>query len=259
MRRADRLFQIVQHFRGGRLVTAQKLGQWLEVSERTIYRDIADLQSTGVPIDGEAGVGYMMREGFDLPPLMFTRDEIVALVAGARMVRAFGGATMARAAEEALVKIGAVLPDAEKDRIARTEIHAPMWVVSDADRAHIDRIERAVEKREVLTLDYRDEAGRPSARDVRPLGLWFWGKVWTLVAWCEMRDGLPRLPHRPHRVASSPPAAPTSPNAASSSPTSTASMETRRRAPAAAAPGRASGLFDPSLTRVTHRRRRSCP
>ncbi|RWF88316.1 MAG: HTH domain-containing protein, partial [Mesorhizobium sp.] len=114
MRRADRLFQIVQHLRGGRLVTAQKLGTWLEVSERTIYR--------------EAGVGYMMREGFDLPPLMFTRDEIVALVAGARMVRAFGGAAMARAADEALVKIGAVLPDTEKDRIARTEIHTPMWV-----------------------------------------------------------------------------------------------------------------------------------
>jgi predicted DNA-binding transcriptional regulator YafY len=187
MRRADRLFQIVQHFRGGRLVTAQKLGQWLEVSERTIYRDIADLQSTGVPIDGEAGVGYMMREGFDLPPLMFTRDEIVALVAGARMVRAFGGAAMARAAEEALVKIGAVLPDAEKDRIARTEIHAPMWVVSDADRKAIDFIERAVEKRDVLALDYRDEAGRSSVRDVRPLGLWFWGKVWTLIAWCELR------------------------------------------------------------------------
>ncbi|RUY62641.1 YafY family protein, partial [Mesorhizobium sp. M7A.F.Ca.CA.001.05.1.1] len=138
MRRADRLFQIVQHLRGGRLVTAQKLGTWLEVSERTIYRDIADLQSTGVPIDGEAGVGYMMREGFDLPPLMFTRDEIVALVAGARMVRAFGGAAMARAADEALVKIGAVLPDAEKDRIARTEIHTPMWAVSDAAREAID-------------------------------------------------------------------------------------------------------------------------
>ena len=119
---------------------------------------------------------------------MFTRDEIVALVAGARMVRAFGGATMARAAEEALVKIGAVLPDAEKARIARTEIHTPMWVVSDADRVAIDLIERAVEKRQVLKLDYRDEAGRGSVRDVRPLGLWFWGKVWTLVAWCEMRN-----------------------------------------------------------------------
>lgn len=187
MRRADRLFQIVQHLRGGRLVTAQRLGQWLEVSERTIYRDIADLQSTGVPIDGEAGVGYMMREGFDLPPLMFTRDEIVALVAGARMVRAFGGAAMARAAEEALVKIAAVLPEAEKDRIARTEIHTPMWVVSDAEREAIDVIERAVESRRILALGYRDEAGRETEREVRPLGLWFWGKVWTLVAWCELR------------------------------------------------------------------------
>ncbi|VAW06688.1 Transcriptional regulator, DeoR family, partial [hydrothermal vent metagenome] len=110
MRRADRLFQIVQYFRGGRLVTAAQLGAWLEVSERTIYRDIADLQGSGVPIDGEAGVGYLMRDGYDLPPLMFTRDEIVALVAGARLIRAWGGADMARAAEEALVKIETVLP-----------------------------------------------------------------------------------------------------------------------------------------------------
>ncbi|MEL7462146.1 MAG: HTH domain-containing protein, partial [Pseudomonadota bacterium] len=91
MRRADRLFQIVQMLRGGRLLTARTLAERLEVSERTIYRDIADLQGTGVPIDGEAGVGYLMREGFDLPPLMFTRDEIVALVAGARLIRAWGG------------------------------------------------------------------------------------------------------------------------------------------------------------------------
>ena len=188
MRRADRLFQIVQQLRGGRLVTARMLGERLEVSERTIYRDIADLQSTGVPIDGEAGVGYLMREGYDLPPLMFTRDEIVALVAGARMVRAFGGAEMARAAEEALVKIGAVLPDAEKTRIARTEIHMPLWVVSDNDRATLDRLERAVETRDVMAFSYTDEAGKASERTVRPLGLWFWGKVWTLVAWCEVRD-----------------------------------------------------------------------
>lgn len=188
MRRADRLFQIVQQLRGGRLVTARMLGERLEVSERTIYRDIADLQSTGVPIDGEAGVGYLMREGFELPPLMFTRDEIVALVAGARMVRAFGGAQMARAAEEALVKIGAVLPEPEKARIARTEIHMPDWVVSEAERKLVDMLERAIETRDVLTLDYRDEAGNSTIRDVRPLGLWFWGKVWTLVAWCEMRN-----------------------------------------------------------------------
>lgn len=189
MRRADRLFQIVQHLRGGRLVTARMLGERLEVSERTIYRDIADLQSTGVPIDGEAGVGYLMREGFDLPPLMFTRDEIVALVAGARMVRAFGGAQMARAAEEALVKIGAVLPDQEKARIQATQIHMPDWVVGDEERKLIDLLERAVEVRDVLAIDYTDEAGAATQRDIRPLGLWFWGKVWTLVAWCELRDG----------------------------------------------------------------------
>ena len=188
MRRADRLFQIVQHLRGGRLVTAQMLGARLEVSERTIYRDIADLQSTGVPIDGEAGVGYLMREGYDLPPLMFTRDEIVALVAGARMVQAFGGAAMARAAAEALIKIAAVLPAGEKDRIKRTEIHTPSYVMSDAVREAVDVVERAVEARSVLSIDYRDEQGRSSERDVRPLGLWFWGRVWTLVAWCEMRD-----------------------------------------------------------------------
>ena len=188
MRRADRLFQIVQHLRGGRLVTAQMLGERLEVSERTIYRDIADLQSTGVPIDGEAGVGYIMREGYDLPPLMFTRDEIVALVAGARMVQAFGGAAMARAAAEALVKIGAVIPPAEKDRIRRTEIHTPSYMMSDAVREAVDVLEKAVEARSVLTLDYRDEQGKASKRDVRPLGLWFWGRVWTLVGWCEMRD-----------------------------------------------------------------------
>ena len=130
MRRADRLFQIVQHLRGGRLVTARMLSERLEVSERTIYRDVADLQSTGVPVDGEAGVGYILREGFDLPPLMFTRDEIVALVAGARMARAFGGAAMARSAEEALIKIGAVLPPALQARLKAVEVHAPGILLS---------------------------------------------------------------------------------------------------------------------------------
>jgi predicted DNA-binding transcriptional regulator YafY len=188
MRRADRLFQIVQYLRGGRLLTAAKLADTLEVSERTIYRDIADLQASGVPIDGEAGVGYVMRDGYDLPPLMFTRDEIVALVAGARLIRAWGGATMARAAEEALVKIGAVLPERERTRANQVEIHAVAQEMTPAVRARIDEIERAVEARRRLTLSYTDAEDRPTERSVRPLGLWFWGKVWTLVAWCELRD-----------------------------------------------------------------------
>ncbi|MFZ1681358.1 MAG: YafY family protein [Rhizobiaceae bacterium] len=188
MRRADRLFRLVQILRPGRLATARMLAERLEVSERTIYRDIADLIGSGVPIHGEAGVGYMMRAGYDLPPLMFSRDEIVALVAGARMVRAWGGAAMARAAEEALEKIGAVVPEADRRRIAATEIHAPSSALTDGDRIRIDLIEKAVEARAVLAIDYLDEKGGATRRDVRPLGLWFWGKVWTLVAWCEMRD-----------------------------------------------------------------------
>ena len=184
MRRADRLFQIVQHLRGGRLTTARALSEKLEVSERTIYRDIADLIGSGVPVEGEAGVGYIMREGFDLPPLMFTRDEIVALVAGARLIRAWGGAAMAAAAEEALVKIGAVLPEDARTRAGAVQVHAfQMPELDDRARHLLDRIERAVEARLLLTLDYADEAGARTERVVRPLGLWFWGKVWTLVAW----------------------------------------------------------------------------
>ena len=188
MRRADRLFQIVQYLRGGRLVTAARLAERLEVSERTIYRDIADLQSTGVPIDGEAGVGYIMREGFDLPPLMFSRDEIVALVAGARLIRAWGGAAMARAAEEALVKIETVLPDTERLRAGQVEIHAIAPEMTEQVRQRIDEIERAVEDRQRLAISYLDAAQTPTERTIRPLGLWFWGKVWTLVAWCELRN-----------------------------------------------------------------------
>lgn len=188
MRRADRLFQIVQHLRGGRLVTARQLAERLEVSERTIYRDISDLQSTGVPIDGEAGVGYILRQGFELPPLMFTRDEIVALVAGARLIRAWGGVSMARGAEEALVKIEAVLPKEERARITGTQIHAPTARISMDERRIIDAVERAVDQGNVLNIRYRDLESRESQRDIRPLGLWFWGKVWTVIGWCELRN-----------------------------------------------------------------------
>lgn len=188
MRRADRLFQIVQQLRGGRLVTAMQLAGKLEVSERTIYRDIADLQTSGVPIDGEAGVGYLMRDGYDLPPLMFTRDEVVALVAGARLIRAWGGAAMARAAEEALVKIETVLPKTERARAKQVEIHAIAWEMTPEVRQRIDDLEIAVEKRICLGLSYLDAEHRPTKRVVRPLGLWFWGKVWTLIAWCELRN-----------------------------------------------------------------------
>lgn len=188
MRRADRLFQIVQYLRGGRLVRAAQLASRLEVSKRTVYRDVADLIASGVPIEGEAGVGYVMRVGYDLPPLMFTRDEIVALVAGARMVRAWGGSGMARAAEEALVKIETVLPEAERARASEVEVYAYAPEMTDELRARIDDLERAISTRTRLGFDYADSEGSPTSRVVRPLGLAFWGKVWTLISWCELRE-----------------------------------------------------------------------
>lgn len=189
MRRADRLFQIVQYLRGGRLLTAATLAERLEVSERTIYRDIADLVGSGVPIDGEAGVGYLMREGYDLPPLMFNRYEVTALVAGARLIRAWGGASMALAAEEALMKIQSVLPASVQMQVEKVPIHAmSMPSMDDALRVRIDEIEAAVDRSEKLQISYADVEGNKTERVIRPLGLWFWGKVWTLVGWCELRN-----------------------------------------------------------------------
>ena len=189
MRRADRLFQIVQYLRGGRLLTAAKLAEKLEVSERTIYRDVADLIGSGVPIEGEAGVGYVMRAGYDLPPLMFTRAEVSALAAGAKLIRAWGGWAMAEAAEEALVKLAAVLPPEARDRAEAPPIHAfRMPELDAAARGLLDRLDAAIDASERLDIGYADEAGTVTARVVRPLGLLFWGKVWTLAAWCEMRD-----------------------------------------------------------------------
>ena len=190
MRRADRLFQIVQYLRGGRLTTARDLAAKLEVSERTIYRDVADLIGSVVPIEGEAGVGYVMRAGYDVPPLMFTRSEVAALVAGARMVRAWGGADLARAAEEALVKIGAVLPDTLRDSADNVPIHAYNFTGLDpVDRAMLDRLEAACNDRIRLDIAYRALDGTDTRRTVRPLGLHFWGQTWTLAAWCELREG----------------------------------------------------------------------
>ncbi|MEP3226000.1 MAG: YafY family protein [Parasphingorhabdus sp.] len=188
MRRADRLFQIVQFLRGSRLLTASNLAERLEVSERTIYRDIADLQSTGVPIDGEPGIGYIMRSGFDLPPLMFTRDEIVALVTGARMVKAWGGSKMIEAAEEALVKIETILPEKDRSRVGSAKIFAPEMGLQAETRKTIDRCEAAIDARDILSFAYEDQTGSATQRQVQPLGLWFWGKTWTLVAWCELRE-----------------------------------------------------------------------
>jgi predicted DNA-binding transcriptional regulator YafY len=189
MRRADRLFDILQHLRGGRLVTARRLAERLEVSERTIYRDIADLQASGVPIDGEAGVGYLLRAGFDLPPLMFSEAEIEAVAFGLRMAAAWGGARVAAAANEALVKVEAVLPERLAKTLSDTKLYAvPAFALTDQDRTRLDEVHAAINGRWRLAVVYDDQDGGRSERVIRPLALYYWGRVWTLAAWCELRS-----------------------------------------------------------------------
>lgn len=199
MRRADRLFLIIHALRGRRrAVTAQQLAATLGVSPRTVYRDVADLQLSGVPIEGEAGVGYVLRKGSDIPPLMFNADELEALVVGTRFVRAFGSTRLAAGARAALLKIDAVLPPELRDRAERSRIFAPALPGANAARECIDRLHAAVIAREVLRIDYADESGHATSRDIEPLCLAFWGGAWTLGAWCRLRAGFRSF--RPDRM-----------------------------------------------------------
>ncbi len=188
MRRADRLFQIVQLLRKRRTTTtAAKLAQRLDVSERTIYRDIEALQSSGTPIDGEAGVGYRLRPDYDLPPLMFTRDEIHALVIGARIVSNVGDPMLARASENILSKVAAILPPELSNILSDAHFYVPpISRLRSTDALLV--IREALTGRRRIHMDYVDEKGRASQRVVRPLGVFFWGRTWTLAAWCESRD-----------------------------------------------------------------------
>ena len=188
MRRADRLFQIVQLIRGRRLTTAAHLAQRLEVSLRTIYRDVADLQQQGVPIEGEAGVGYRLGAGFDLPPLMFSHDEARALVASVRMAQVWQDPALAQAAEVALGKILSVLPVAARVAAQSMAIYAPPLGLEPAVQITLQTLCEAVQARRKLQVRYRDSADRMSQRTLRPLGCFYWGKVWTLAAWCESRN-----------------------------------------------------------------------
>ena len=188
MRRADRLFQIVQLIRGRRLTTAAFLAQRLEVSERTVYRDVADLQHQGVPIEGEAGVGYRLGAGFELPPLMFSHDEARALVASVRMAQVWQDPALAQASQVALGKILSVLPAAARAAAQSMAIYAPPVGLEPAVQATLQTLREAAQARQRLTFAYTDAAQAVSQRRVRPLGCFYWGSVWTLAAWCEQRQ-----------------------------------------------------------------------
>ncbi len=187
MRRADRLFRLVQLLRGRRLSTAAWLAAKLEVSTRTVYRDVADLQGQGVPIDGEAGVGYRLTAGFDLPPLMFTTAEAQALVAAVRIAQGRLDAALATAAEDALTKILGVLPPPARAAAEALPLFAGPWTTDAAAGERLHLLRDAMAARRFVRFDYVDQHGAATSRTARPLGCFHWNAVWTLASWCEER------------------------------------------------------------------------
>lgn len=188
MRRADRLFQLVQLLHHERVITARSLAEALSVSERTIYRDIQDLSLSGVPIEGEVGVGYRLMRGFHLPSLMFSEEELAALLLGARMVQAWTDKALASAAHNAILKIENAVPERLKPELDRQELLVPNFSVNPQAAQHLTLLRGAIKTQQKLVYDYTRADGGQTNRVVCPLGLFYWGQVWTLVGWCELRD-----------------------------------------------------------------------
>ena len=188
MRRTDRLFDIIQILRDGKLHRAQDIADRLEVSVRTIYRDMDTLVASGVPVEGERGVGYMVRDQITLPPLNLTPEELEALNLGMAIVAEAADPDLKAAALSLADKVDAVLP-------AQTIAEADTWKFAvypfaDAARgfAHMSTLRAATKARQKLHLQYRRIDGTLSERKVRPLHMEYWGRVWTLTAWCEKRN-----------------------------------------------------------------------
>jgi len=189
MRRADRLFRIVEYLKARRqVVTACSLAEELGVSVRTIYRDIADLVTSGVPIIGEAGVGYILDKDYIVRPLMFAIEELDALMLGVQMVQSWGDKGLAKAANQAIDKITSVLPESLQKEISETFLFS---MASKTEvKIHIDftALRRAIRGKNIIGFSYTREDGKISRRQVRPLCLAFFSPVWLLSGWCEMRE-----------------------------------------------------------------------
>ena len=191
MTRTGRLFQLMDALRGNRRpVTAASLAGQLGVSERTIYRDIQTLAQLGAPVEGSAGVGYMLRSGFFLPPLMFDADELEALVLGARWVRHQGDAALGEAAERALAKIATATPRDLRDHMAETSLWVPAGPQAAVPDPFVQPAREAIRRQCKLHISYRDEQGAPSERLVWPFALAFFQERRVMAAWCELRDAI---------------------------------------------------------------------
>lgn len=189
MRRADRLFQIIQILRrSSRPVTAAALAEELEVSRRTVYRDMADLIGQRVPIDGEAGLGYLLEPGYDMPPLMLTPDEIEAVVLGAQLVARLSDPFLANAARDVVAKIASTVPERLRPFIAEPSVGAKPASGPREDSLDVRPLRSAIREGLKLTLRYRSETGEETERIVWPVILGYAEAHCLLVAWCETRQ-----------------------------------------------------------------------
>jgi predicted DNA-binding transcriptional regulator YafY len=187
MRRADRLFQIIQLLRVRRLTTAADLAQELEISTRTVYRDVQDLLESGVPIEGEAGVGYRLRKGYELPAMTFTVDELQALVLGGRLVEAWADPDLGVAVRGAMKKIESVLPEPLQESMLRTALFGPPGRMATQAPEPLRRLRHAISHDRWVSMRYADGEGRETERTVVPLALYFWGRQWLLAGYCLLR------------------------------------------------------------------------
>ena len=189
MRRADRLFQIIQIFRRStRPVTAGALAGELEVSKRSVYRDIADLIGQRVPIRGEAGLGYVLDADFDMPPLMLTPDEIEAAVLGAQWVAERGDKVLAGAARDLIVKIATAVPAHLRPFVAEPSIAAPTGIVTAPDGLDIAQTRLWIRSGRKIHIGYRNQHGQHSERTIWPVIIGYAETVRLLAAWCELRQ-----------------------------------------------------------------------
>ena len=190
MRRADRLFQIIQVLRrSSRPVTAEDIAAELETSKRSIYRDIATLIGQRVPIRGEAGVGYVLDGGFDMPPLMLTSDEVEAAVLGAQWVAGRGDPALARAARDLIAKIAATVPERLRPVVLEPAVSSPpVWEPRKAESLDMAQVRASIHAGRKLELLYRDEQERETRRVIWPFLIGYRETTRLLVGWCEMRD-----------------------------------------------------------------------
>lgn len=188
MSRTQRLLDLMQILRRHRYPLAgHALAEELRVSMRTLYRDIATLQQQGADIAGEAGVGYILRPGFMLPPLMFSPQETEALVLGMRWVERRGDSQLAKAATNALAKIGAVLPNELREELdANTLLIGPVEAVKVADETRV-LIREVIRLERKISVEYQDQMGNVSERTLWPFAMGYFEQVQVLVAWCELR------------------------------------------------------------------------